>query len=263
MRNRTRICAISEHQRGVRPEWLAETVRECQALLRGSLHAGPHQLLSTTRAFLERLQQPVTPVERLVQRGLLLEAAIQFGHAVHMTFHRQHPEADDSADPCGFLPAAMLGEWPRDLTQSPLEAFRRWASRYAVEFRAAHPLSCAREAERYVGQHFRSALAASELARRLECSLSFLRRTFKQLTGRTLLAYQSELRVIEAMRLLSQSDLKTEAVARDVGYRSKKDLYRVFQAHIGCTPLEYRKASRTSTYVTVTGTAARQDLPTS
>lgn len=218
-------------------------MRECQALLSGSLHTGPHQLQSTTRTFLERLQQPATPVERLIQRGLLLEVAIQFGHAAHVTFHRQYPEEGNPASSCGFLPAAMLSEWPRDLTQSPTDAFRRWATRYAAEFLATHPLSCAREAERYVGQHFRASIAASDLARRFECPVSFLRRTFRQLTGHTLLEYQSELRLSEAMRLLRHSDLKTEAVAREVGYRSKKDLYRVVQAHLGCTPVEYRKAS--------------------
>lgn len=226
---------------GLRSHWLFDTVRQCQGLLRESLHAGPNQLQSMAGSFLERLTEPGTPVEKLVQRGLLLEVALQFGHATHKTFHRQYPEQQHVIDSCGFQASATLEEWPRDLAKSPAEAFRRWAGRYAAAFRAAHPLSCAREAEHYLRQHFRAPVVASELARRLECPLTFLRRTFKQLTGRTLLEYQSELRLRTALQLLTESDLKMEAIAQEVGYRSKKDLYRVVQAHLGCTPLEYRK----------------------
>lgn len=226
---------------GVRPAWLSETVRECQGLLHDSLHWGPNQLPSMAGAFLERLAEPRTPVERLVQRGLLLEVAIQFGHAAHATFHRQYAKAPQAAEPCGFVPSVTLEGWPGDLAKSPAAAFGRWAGRYAAAFRAAHRLSPAHEAEQYVTQHFRSHIVASELAKRLSCSTVFLRRTFQELTGRSLLEYQSELRLRMALRLLAETDWKVEAIAQDVGYRSKKDLYRMVQTHLHCTPLEYRK----------------------
>jgi AraC-like DNA-binding protein len=226
---------------GVRSPWLSDTVRECQSLLNESLDKGPNQLPSTANAFLERLSPPRTPVERLVQRGMLLEVAVQFGHAAHATFHRQHAKTLKAAEPCGFIPSVTLEGWPGDLTKSPAEAFRRWAGRYAAAFRAAHRLSLAREAEQYVMQHFRSPIVASDLAKRLDCSTVFLRRTFQELTGRSLLEYQSELRLRTALRLLAETDWKVEAIASDVGYRSKKDLYRMVQTHLHCTPLEYRK----------------------
>lgn len=228
----------------LRSHWLSETVRECQALLSKSMHVGPNYLPGMASAFLDRLAQPLTPVERLVQRGMLLEVALQFGHAAHTTYHRQHPDDEPTADVCGFVTAAALEGWPRDLAHSPAEAFRRWARRFAETFRDAHPFSCAREAEEYLKQHFTSPISASNVAEQLSCPSGFLRRTFKQLTGKSLLEYQSELRLRAALRLLRESDLKMEAIAGEVGYRSKKDLYRVVQAHLACTPLEYRQASR-------------------
>ena len=132
--------------------------------------------------------------------------------------------------------------WPRDLATSPAEAFRRWSRRYADAFRDAHPLSCAREAEMYLKERFRSPMSAINIADQLSCPASFLRRTFKQLTGKSLLEYQSEVRLRAALKLLSETDLKMDAIALEVGYRSKKDLYRVVQAHLSCTPLEYRRA---------------------
>jgi AraC-like DNA-binding protein len=195
------------------------------------------------RSFIDRLVPARTPLERLVERGLLLEVAVQFGHAAHTTFHRQYADERLSASSCRFLSSAAIEEWPRDLATSPAEAFRRWATRYASAFREAHPLSCAREAEAYIQQHFREAIAATELAARLQCPIVFLRRTFRQLTGQTILEYQSALRLREALRLLAQSDLKMEAIAQEVGYRSKKDLYRVVHASLQCTPLEFRQAA--------------------
>jgi transcriptional regulator GlxA family with amidase domain len=228
----------------LRSHWLSETVRACQGLLSQSLHVGPNYLPGMAATFLEGLAAPVTPVERLVQRGLLLEVAVQFGHAAHTTFHRQHKDDQPDADRCGFLPAIAVEGWPRDLALSPAEAFRRWSKRYAEAFREAHPLSCAREAEDYLTHHFRLPVSAANIADQLACPSAFLRRTFKQLTGKSLLEYQSELRLKAALRLLSDSDLKMEAIALEVGYRSKKDLYRVVQTHMACTPLEYRQAQQ-------------------
>jgi AraC-like DNA-binding protein len=232
------------HGGGLRSAWLSETVRDCQALLSQSLRVGPNALPAAAGAFVERLAPPRTPVERLVQRGLLLEVALQFGHAVHANYHRLYSEDRPAAGACGFVPAATMDGWPRDLPASPAEAFRRWSRRYAEAFRDAHSMSCAREAEAFIKEHYREPIAASALAEQLSCPGTFLRRTFKQLTGRSLLEYQSELRLRAALRLLSESDLKMEAIAYDVGYRSKKDLYRVVQAHLKCTPLEYRQQMR-------------------
>ena len=232
------------HREDLRSHWLSETVRECQAFLSKSLHVGPNYLPGMAAAFIERLAAPLSPVERLVQRGLLLEVAVQFGHAAHTTFHMQHPVDEPAAKNCGFSPALAVEGWPRDLATSPAEAFRRWSRRYADAFRDTHPLSCAREAEDYLKQHFRSPVSAQNIAEQLSCPITFLRRTFKQLAGKSLLEYQSELRLRAALRLLSDTDLKMEAIAGEVGYRSKKDLYRVVQAHLSCTPLEYRQASK-------------------
>src|SRR5688500_14490515 len=188
----------------LRSHWLSETVRECQSLLSKSLHIGPNYLPGIAAGFLDGLAAPVTPIERLVQRGLLLEVAVQFGHAAHTTFHRQHPQDEPSTEDCGFLPIIAVEGWPRDLATSPAEAFRRWSRRYAEAFRETHPLSCAREAEDYLREQFRSPVSALHIADQLSCPSSFLRRTFKQLTGKSLLEYQSELRLRAALKLLSE-----------------------------------------------------------
>lgn len=201
----------------------------------------PSDLRATAGRFIGRLPKPGTPLETLTQKGLLLDLAIQFGYAAHKAFHRHATPSDRSARRCGFQPAATLDEWPRDLQRSPSDAFHRWADRFAFELQSAHPQACVHGAEQYLKQHYQERLAVDALGQLLRCSPTYLQRTFKVVTGFTLREYQAELRLREAMRLLESSDLKIEAIAHDVGYRSKKDLYRVVQARVGCTPLEFRR----------------------
>ena len=231
----------SRAQIGINASWLSDTIRECQAFLGESVSLVPSDLRATAGRFIERLPRPLTPLEILTQKGLLLDLAIQFGYAAHKAFHQHAGPADRSSRRCGFQPAASLGEWPRDSTRSPSEAFHRWASRFGFELQTAHPQACVHGAEYYLKQHYQERLAVDELAHHLRCSPTYLQRTFKETTGFTLREFQAELRLAEALRLLETSDLKIEAIATDVGYRSKKDLYRVVQARVGCTPLEFRK----------------------
>ena len=236
----------SPAQFGIGASWLSATIRECQAFLGQSVSLVPTDLRQTARDFVQRLPRPRTPLEKLTQKGLLLDLALQFGYAAHKAFHRHAGPDDRALRGCGFHPSATLDEWPRDLTsRSPSEAFSRWAARFALELQSAHPLACVHSAEHYIKGHFRTRIAAASLARQLRCPPAFLQRTFKESTGLTLREYQAELRLREALRLLEKSTLKIESIAGEVGYRSKKDLYRVVQARLGCTPLEVRRRLRT------------------
>lgn len=240
-RSRTVSQSQSRAQIGISASWLSDTIRECQAFLGESVSLVPSDLRDTAGRFIARLPRPRTPLETLTQKGLLLDLAIQFGYAAHKAFHQHAGPANRSSRRCGFQPAASLGEWPRDSTRSPAEAFHRWASRFGFELQTAHPQACVHGAEYYLRQHYQDRLAVDELAHHLRCSSTYLQRTFKETTGFTLREYQAELRLAEALRLLETSDLKIESIATDVGYRSKKDLYLVVQARVGCTPLEFRK----------------------
>jgi AraC-like DNA-binding protein len=226
---------------GIHAAWLSETIRECQSFLGQAVSLVPSELRTSAGRFIARLPKPKTPLETLTQKGLLLDLAIQFGWAAHKAFHRHAGESDRTARDCRFQPAATLDEWPRDLARSPAEAFYRWAGRFAFELQSAHPRACVAGAEQYLQQHYQERLAVDALAQQLRCSPTYLQKTFKEVTGFTLREYQAELRLREALRLLEQSDVKIEAIARHVGYRSKKDLYRLVQERVGRTPLEFRK----------------------
>jgi AraC-like DNA-binding protein len=59
--------------------------------------------------------------------------------------------------------------------------------------------------------------------------------------GATPLAYLRTVRMQAATRMLSESDRKLEAVARDVGYQDAFGFSKIFKRVVGVTPKEFRR----------------------
>jgi two-component system response regulator YesN len=68
---------------------------------------------------------------------------------------------------------------------------------------------------------------------------AYLGRLFLQQMGMTVRAYVARTRVESAEHAIRQGE-KVEAVALEVGYRSKKNFYRQFKRRFGTTPARYR-----------------------
>src|SRR5882762_2218904 len=228
---------------GVRAHWLDETTSQCRMFLNE-----PPLLVSRLESgadhFVDRLPKTHSAAEQLLQRALLLDLAVHLGNAAHDAFHSHDSDRSGGSRRCEFQATTTLDEWLADLARSPGEAFRRWATRFVMVFHDVHTLECARRAQEYIQQCFRDRIALAPLARELRCASKHLRRSFKDLTGLSVREYQAELRFREALRLLEHTDLKIEAIAREVGYNSKKGLYRVVQERVGRTPLDFRKHCR-------------------
>src|SRR6266850_5341418 len=78
------------------------------------------------------------------------------------------------------------------------------------------------------------------LAQLLNRQEAYLGRLFRQQMGVSVREYIARCRMERAARLIRQRE-KIEAVALDVGYRSKKNFYRQFREHFGTTPATYRE----------------------
>jgi AraC-like DNA-binding protein len=217
--------------------------------LNGSPPLVSGRLESGAAHFVDRLPKTHNTAEHLLQRALLLDLAVHLGNAAHDAFHHHDSEGSNALRRCEFEPTTTLDEWLADLARSPGEAFRRWATRYVMVFHDVHMLECARRAQAYIQIHFRDRIALPNLARELRCASKHLRRSFKDLTGLSVREYQAELRFREALRLLEHTDLKIEAIAREVGHNSKKGLYRVVQQRVGRTPLDFRKHCRSGRWL--------------
>src|SRR3954467_5659466 len=90
-----------------------------------------------------------------------------------------------------------------------------------------------------IHQHYAQRLTLSMLARKLERQSAYLGKLFRDEIGVTVHEYVTRARMMYGASLV-RSGVKIEAVALDLGYRSKKNFYRQFKRRFGMTPEAYR-----------------------
>ncbi len=96
------------------------------------------------------------------------------------------------------------------------------------------------KAKRYMNEHYRTDLKASEVAAWLKITPSYFSCIFKQSTGKGFTEYMNEMRMEQAKELLATTHDKVFEVADKVGYKEYKYFVSVFKTYTGMTPKEYR-----------------------
>ncbi len=100
------------------------------------------------------------------------------------------------------------------------------------------------EVVQYIGAHYQERLPLSDLARQFHLSPSYLSRTFKKVTGFTVVGYQNLTRIREAQIMLQQTDTKVADIALTVGFEQFAHFNRTFRRIAGTTPSRYRSWRR-------------------
>ena len=94
----------------------------------------------------------------------------------------------------------------------------------------------------YINKYFADITGLSEIASHSNCSITYLTRSFRRFTGRTVNSYLNECRLFYAKKLLREGLSVTEACYRS-GFGDCSHFIRVFRKSEGFTPYQYRKAS--------------------
>jgi AraC-like DNA-binding protein len=84
-------------------------------------------------------------------------------------------------------------------------------------------------------------LSILSVAEQFGLSTSYVTRIFKEVQGKTILEYLTELRIQKARGLLAKTDMSIEALVVEVGYFDSSSFIRKFKRLTGITPGEYRK----------------------
>jgi AraC family transcriptional regulator of adaptative response / methylphosphotriester-DNA alkyltransferase methyltransferase len=82
--------------------------------------------------------------------------------------------------------------------------------------------------------------AVKAVAEQLFVNESYLIRTFKEVTGMTMLGYHNHIRCEKAREMLEKPELAISYISDVVGYNSPSHFTRIFRKEYGCTPSEYR-----------------------
>lgn len=102
--------------------------------------------------------------------------------------------------------------------------------------------SIANKSIEYIKENYKDAeLNLSSLSKMFHVSESYMTRIIKKKVNKSFSSYITELRIEEAMKLLSgREDIMVGHVAEIVGYSSHHYFCRVFKTYTGLSPLEYK-----------------------
>lgn len=95
-----------------------------------------------------------------------------------------------------------------------------------------------------IRNHYTLPISTSSLARELGMSPQLLHKKYLTATGSTVSQAIRLARLTAATALLKETNLKTEAIAVEVGLQNNRTFFRVFKDHFGMTPGQWRKSSQ-------------------
>lgn len=96
------------------------------------------------------------------------------------------------------------------------------------------------EIVRRIEKDYMSHIIVHELAQELSVSRAWLSRCFKDVTGKTIKEYITDLRISHAKDLLTQTSFPIAEIAAACGYNDAMFFSSMFKKVVGCTPSQWR-----------------------
>nr|WP_127587046.1 AraC family transcriptional regulator [Paenibacillus koleovorans] len=94
----------------------------------------------------------------------------------------------------------------------------------------------------YMHQNYDREIQVKEIAAAVNLHPAYLQRIFKAVTGQTLIAYLTEIRMEKAQMLLLETDIPIADISEYIGVGSRQYFHMLFKAHTRFTPTDYRKS---------------------
>ncbi len=96
----------------------------------------------------------------------------------------------------------------------------------------------------YLSENVRGRVSIDEICRRMNYTRSYIFRQFKAVTGQSIMAYFTSLKVKEAKRLLRETDMSVTEIAGALSFDTPNYFTKTFKRTSGYTPLQYRRVRR-------------------
>lgn len=98
-----------------------------------------------------------------------------------------------------------------------------------------------KKAVEYVRQNYNKDLNMAVVSNYISMNYSMFSYAFKQYTGSNFVNYLKDIRIREAKKLLTDTDMRVVEISRTVGYDNEKNFMKIFKSTCGVSPTEYRK----------------------
>lgn len=219
----------------IRADWLARMEAAVESFsddlttidVRDSIHLQHH--------FIDTLERPPDALHGAVISTMLMDVC---GRIVH-TLHEQNPRVVCTCDKDIW---AHVGRDERWRSADPRPSFKEWIGIFFNNLETNHPTDMAVRVAQAIRREPQRIWTLDALAEVVATRPALLNRDFEARFGIRPIAYVHLVRTTRAIPLL-RSPATVESVARDVGYRSKKDLYAALSRWADATPGQLRALS--------------------
>ncbi len=92
----------------------------------------------------------------------------------------------------------------------------------------------------FINGEYSNDMSLRVLSQKFHLNEQYISKLFKKYTGCSFIDYLNAIRINEAKRLLNESNLKVNLIAKKVGYSNNVHFWRVFKKITGLSPIEYR-----------------------
>lgn len=150
------------------------------------------------------------------------------------------------ADYFGF---SVLAVWQTEFMEWLLELHDRINS----QFDTSKNQQKIKQAIDYIQKNYDSDLNMAVVSNHISMNYSLFSYLFKEYTGSNFVNYLKSIRMEEAKRLLTETDLRIIEISAKVGYDNEKHFMRIFKASCGVSPSEYRKNAQMQHFSTGEG----------
>ena len=93
----------------------------------------------------------------------------------------------------------------------------------------------------YIHANFNRELTNHELSRIVNYHPHYINLLMKEHTGTTLHSYLTRYRMLEASKLILNTDKAIEEIAYETGFKNPTHFYKIFKQHFGISPSQCRK----------------------
>jgi AraC-like DNA-binding protein/quercetin dioxygenase-like cupin family protein len=97
----------------------------------------------------------------------------------------------------------------------------------------------------YMYQNYDREIQVKDIAGSVNLHPGYLQRVFKAITGQTLMAFLTDIRMEKAQMLLLETDIPIADISDYIGIGSRQYFHMLFKAHTGQTPTDFRKSMNT------------------
>ena len=139
--------------------------------------------------------------------------------------------------------ASIFAKARRRLLQAELQANQKAVPETVVKTGVHQKVH---EVALYLQTHIHESVSLEELAQRFFMSRSYLTRSFRNITGFSVVEYMTYIRIQKAQQLLRESERSITEIADLCGFGNITYFEKVFKEATGQTPVQYRKNVVTS-----------------